>query len=190
MWQDLRDRLWSIPLRDEETAFSYISPNRNMNLRSLQAVWNLDITPVWVTVRSGVEVDCLWPRRRCSKSSVKSHDLKMTIRPASSIQYLYSQHFKAHRTWSSVQIRQSFIYWLNPHTYAAHFKVFSGSWWNLIKASFTCRKAPQCSMNLTILAAMNPVGPPPSGISRSTNAFAFNYKIKKDQENTMTTTAL
>ncbi len=81
---------WSIPLRDEETWHRnhlICSPlllhlHRNMNLRSLQAVWNLDIILVWLTVRSGVEVDCLWPCRRCSKSSVTSHDLKTTIIPA------------------------------------------------------------------------------------------------------------
>ncbi len=50
-----------------------------------------------------------------------------------------------------------------------------------LKASFKCRKAPQCSMNLMILAALLiSVGfLPPSGISHSTNAFAFNCKIKK-----------
>lgn len=142
---------WSIPLRDEETwhrnhliCSRLLLHNRNMNLRSLQAVWNLDIILVWLTVRSGVEVDCLWPCRRCSKSSVKSHDLKTTIRPASCINEFNSIPssfiplfitLKAHRMWPSLQIRQRFIYWLNPHTYAAHFMDFSRSWWNLVKHS-------------------------------------------------------
>lgn len=38
--------------------------------------------------------------------------------------------------WSSFQIRLRFVYigWI-PHTYAAHFMDFSGSWWTLIKHS-------------------------------------------------------
>lgn len=53
-----------------------------------------------------------------------------------------------------------------------------------LKPSFRCRKPLQCSkrcMHLMILAALLiPVGfLSPWGISRCTNTFAFNYKIKK-----------
>ncbi len=101
--------------------------NRKMNLRSLQAVWNLDITPVWVTVRSGVEVDGLWPCRRCSKSSVKSLDLKTTIRPVSCFTEFNSiPVFLTLKCTQNVIKRsdQAELHLLaESHTYAAHFMV-------------------------------------------------------------------
>lgn len=85
----------------------------------------------------------------------------------------------------SLQIRKRFIY--IGRRIVTHMLHISWTRWTLIKTlkpSFKCRKPPQCSkqrMNLMILAArLIPVGfLPPSGISRSINTFAFNYKIKK-----------